>query len=564
MWSAQDKYFLHVKRLNMIRRWRRLNLDTVVQTAGFLLLLVIFWFLCYNLIAKLCENLIQVEIIGPILLKRIVSFGFFALLILVTGGHVLTAYSSLFRSNELQQLLSSPYPPHRLYRIQCIETLVLGGWLLGLFCIPILFAYGWELQAPWWYFLVVLIGLGGFMVIAAGLGILIVLFITRWIIGRPIRTALAAVILLAGFTVLFFYSVTQTQGFIENVDAAKLGETLANLRLSSNPYVPSQWMSELMTAARIDDLGKTGFYLFLIWTTALFLMSIVFEIGYRWYPNAWLWAQERVGLFQKRRDPQRYRPKKLWLMRLFPRRVGSIVYKEFHVFARDFSQWGQLVLILVLVLFYVAHTKNIAMGNTASPARSHLAFFNVVLLGFIQATLSLRYTYPSISLEGKGFWTVVTSEVGISRFYFTKYYLHALVLLAIGQGMIFMLNNFLDIDPTLNLICAFVLFLFSFGFTSWTLGFGAIFHKFEATNAAEVTSDVGTLVAMICTLLYFGVSIAFLARFALDHTPGMNIIDQMTIQPEMILYSTFFLLIQTCCILLPTAYGLKKLQQASF
>jgi ABC-2 type transport system permease protein len=493
-----------------------------------------------------------------------VSFGFFALWILVTGGHVFTGYSSLFRSRELQGLFSSPYPPHRLFRIQCFETLILGGWLLGVFCVPILFAYGWKLQAAWWYYPTVLLGLGGFLVAAGAMGILITLFVARWIVGRPIRSTLAAAVLIGTFVGLFVYGITMNQKFFGAIDANKLGETLANMRLSSNPFLLSQWMSELMTAARIQDVGRSLLYLILLWASGLFFMSLVLEFGYHWYAGGWLWAQERVGLFYQRRERHRFRMKRLWLMRLFPRRIGPIVYKECHLFARDFSQWGQLVLILVLVLFYVAHTKNVTFENPLSPARNHLAFFNVVLLGFIQATLSLRYTFPSISLEGRGFWTVVTSEVGLGRFYFTKYYLHASVLLVIGQGMGFLLNNFLHIDTTLNWICAFLLFLFAFGFTSWTLSLGVLFRKFEAASAADVTSDVGTLITMICTLLYFGISIAFLARFALDHTPGMSIIDQLTINPDMILYSTLFLLIQTCAILLPTAYGLKKLKEISY
>ncbi len=564
MWTDQDKCLLRVKRSYFLRRWNRFNVDTFIQTVGFLLLVAIFWTLSFGVVAKLCKNLMEVDVVGPIILKRIVSFGFFALWILVTGGHIFTAFSSMFRSYELQALFCSPYPPHRLFRIQSYETLILGGWLLGLFCIPILCAFGWQLDARWWYYPVVLTGLLGFLIVAGALGILITLFITRWIIGRPIRSSLSSALLLCTLIGLFIYGITSTKILVGQIDTNKLGETLANLRLSTNPYLPSHWMSELMSSARIGDIGRSFLYLFLLWSSGLFFLSLALEFGHRWYAGGWLWAQERVGLFQRHRDRHRFRVKRLWLMKLLPRRIGSIVYKECHVFARDFSQWGQLVLILVLVLFYVAHTKNVTFENPMSPARGHLAFFNVVLLGFIQATLSLRYTFPSISLEGRGFWAVMTAQIGLDRFYFTKYYLHAFVLFIIGQGLGFLLNNFLGIDSTLNLICALVLFFFAFGFTSWTLGLGVVFHKFDATSAADVTSDTGTLITMICTLLYFGISIAFLARFALDHTPGMSIVDQFTLQPDMILYSTVFLVIQTSVILLPAAYGLRKLKEITF
>ena len=563
MWTDQDRRLLRVKTLQTLRRFSRLNLDSFVQASGFFLLLAVFWFLCFYVVSRLYRNVFALEIIGPLILKRIISIGFFSAFIIVAGSHVLSALSSLFRAHELSKLVSSPYPLHRLYRIQCLETLVHGGWVLGLFCVPFLVAYGIELHAGWWYYPLVLFGLLGFLVIAGNLGILIMLFIARWIMCRPLRTAFSIVFFLGAFLSTFLYVAIINRELTQDISPTRLGELLANMKVSSLPYLPSQWMSELMTSAQTLDLFRSGLFLVLLLLTAAMLWHLVLELGERWYPDAWLWAQEHIGVFQ-RRLTHRYRPKPLWLMRFLPRRIGGIVYKEVHIFMRDFSQWGQLVLILSLILFYVAHTQNSIYSETATRVRNLLAFFNVILLGFVQATLSLRYTYPSISLEGRAFWVVAKAENGLTRSYFTKYYLHTLVLLVIGQGMGYVLNRIVGVDPTLNQISLFILFLFAFGFTGWTLGFGAVFHKFEATNTAEVTSDSGTLITMILTLLYFGISVSFLAGFALIHTPGANLSELLALNQEqgMIVYATLFLFLQTCSILFPTAYGFKKLKEA--
>ncbi len=561
MWTDQDKHLLRTKWLKILRRWKRLNLDTVIQSYGFLLLVGFFWFLSYSVVARLCNNIYHTDIVGPIILERIISFGFFAVMLIVTIGHILTAYSSLFRGHELPTLIVSPYSLERVYRIQSFETLVLGGWVSGLFCIPILVAYGIELDARWWFFPITLLGLIGFLVLCGSFGMIFMVVTARWVIGRPLRSAICSLVLLTLFVSLVFYTALANRELFSNIEVAKLGEKLANLRLSSNPYLPSHWMAELMSASRSSNIQSILLYITLLWINALFFWNIAMELGSRWYADGWLWAQERISLFQKRREI-RFRKKKLLFPKLLPRRIGMIVYKEARVFARDFAQWSQLVLILALILFYVAHTQNLTFEESQLRAKNQLAFFNVILLGFIQATLALRYTFPSISLESRAFWAVKKSSVGIHRFFFTKYYLHALVLLLIGEGMGLLLNHVLGIDPALSQVCAFVLFLFAFGFTSWTMGLGAVFHKFEATNAAEVTSDAGALVTIIFTLLYFGISIAFLARFALDYTPGTDIIGEFALQPDLILLATVFLLIQTCVILLPVIYGIKKLDQA--
>ncbi|HOJ62209.1 MAG TPA: hypothetical protein PK878_18155 [bacterium] len=562
MGAKQDRALLRVKWLYTVRRWKRLNLDSILRSSGFLLLVGVFWFLCYVVVARLCQEVTKVDVVGPIVLERIISFGFLAVLIIIVLGHLLTAYSSLFRGMELPTLFSSPYPIPDLYRIQCLEALILGGWVSGVFCVPIILAYGWELKAAWWYYPAVVVGLIGFLITAGLMGILGMLFIARWIIGRALRMALGSVLVLAGFTGIILYISLTNKILLSNVDVSKLGETLANLRLSSYPYVPSQWMTQVMQSAYTGKVGRMLFYLALLWSSALFLWHVALELGYRWYADAWLWAQERVRLVHRRPEGRRFRKKRLWLKRLIPGRVGAVLFKEVHVFARDFSQWGQLVLILALVLFYVAHTQNIMFDEPDSRIRNQMAFINVILLGFIQATLSLRFSFPSISLEGKAFWTIQSAGIGLPRFFFTKYYLHALVLLCIGQGMGYMLNRILGVDSTLQWLSIFVLFLFAFGFTSWTMGFGAVFHKFEATNAADVTSDTGALVTMILTLLYFASSVVVVGQFVLNHIPGTDLAGQFAMNPNLILFGALFLLLQTFAILIPPLYGLRKLEEA--
>lgn len=562
MWTKEDRAYLRVKWLQTLRRWKRLNLDSLVQSSGFIFLLCLFWYLSFQLVVRLCRQLYDVDVVGPIILQRIVSFGFLAAFMVILGGHILTAYSSLFRARELATLFSSPFNLRHLYRIQSMETLYLGGWVSGLFCLPILIAYGWELQAEWWYYPVAILGLGGFLVSAGMIGILVMLGIARWILGRPLRSAIASFLLLGFFIGVVVYATINSRILLSDVDAAQVGQALANLRLSSIPYLPSQWMSELMYSSRTGAVSRTVLYLTLLWTTAIFFWAVSRELAERWYLQAWLWAQEGSSVFSRSRAGRYYRKRRLFLWRILPRYVGALIYKEVNSFIRDFSQWGQLVLILALVLFYVAHTQNIMFKQENVNTRNQLVFFNVILLGFIQATLSLRYTFPSISLEGKAYWTVASSGIGVHRFFFTKYYLHALVLLIIGEGMAFMLNRILEADATLSLISFMVLFLFSFGFTSWSMGMGAAFHKFEAASVAEVTSDTGALVAMIVTLIYYGISIAILARFAFEYIPGLDLKGFLALKPEMIVYLTVFLLVQSAAILFPAAYGLDKLQKA--
>src|SRR5690606_4610117 len=91
MLTNQDYALIRVKWLHLIRRWKRLNLDSIFQSLGFFFLLALFWAICFKVIANLCDNIYTIDVIGPIILQRISSFGFFAAFIIVAGGHVLTS-----------------------------------------------------------------------------------------------------------------------------------------------------------------------------------------------------------------------------------------------------------------------------------------------------------------------------------------------------------------------------------------------------------------------------------------------------------------------------------------
>jgi len=193
-----------------------------------------------------------------------------------------------------------------------------------------------------------------------------------------------------------------------------------------------------------------------------------------------------------------------------------------------------------------------------------MAFFNIVLLGFLQATLALRYTFPSISLEGKASWTLFSSSMGIREFYFTKYFLHASILLLFGGSITWALNSALGIDPILHRLCMLVLVMLSFGLASCTLGLGAIFHNFEAKTISEVTSDTGALVAMIFTLLYFTGTMYLSARFALNYYFGLPFFQQFDRQPILYLDTAGFFALQYLALAVPTSLGIQTLRKTEY
>jgi ABC-2 type transport system permease protein len=280
-----------------------------------------------------------------------------------------------------------------------------------------------------------------------------------------------------------------------------------------------------------------------------------------------------------------------------------LLIKEWFIFRRDFSQWGQFLHLMALVALYVVQVRDISFPDQAYRIRSIISFFNILLLGFVQATLALRYAFPSMSLEGTAFWAVCKSPVGISRYFLGKYTCHFLWILAIGEIMTVILNRVLHLGQPFSGIAMVIVAILSLGFTSCTVGLGAVYPRFDAAGAADVSSSAGALVSMALTLSYLAFSAAILARLIMNilpmegasfldghgwegvliiaagfgcswmrmalpgsaegwlvqHLPVSGVWDILDINSTILL--TFFLLLQVAAIVYPARAGMRQLEE---
>src|SRR5437762_13581047 len=81
----------------------------------------------------------------------------------------------------------------------------------------------------------------------------------------------------------------------------------------------------------------------------------------------------------------------------------ELVLKELRLFFRDTTQWSQLILLAVLVVVYVFNIKFLPLrgeGVTFFLANV-IPFVNLILAGFVLASIAARFIFPGISLEGR-------------------------------------------------------------------------------------------------------------------------------------------------------------------
>ncbi len=559
---AVERRLYTIKRKIAFRNWQRWDINTGIRMASFSVLVILFWSTTFIGVYRLCNALVVQPILGPVFLQRIFTFGFLSVFTLSFLSHILTAYSSLFIQSELLILHAAPIHPASLFRVQARDALIRGSWMIGLICLPILMAYGYSLNAYQAYYPLAVTGLIPFLLISGSLGIAVTVLVIPYFAGRPKRLQFLSMVLASLLVAGIWGGAPRLMRFLETPSAAEFSKHLADISTSQSAYTPYRWLWELMDAGVSWRVNDILLYSVLLWSTAWLCLVFTNWLGERVYVSGWLAVQDRSR--HRRAASRRRRFLGNILTKPLPSWFGALIRRDVKLFLRDAGQWSQFIIVLCLVLIYLLHVYNVSMGPTSEQYKLYIVLFNVVLMGFVQATLALRYAFPSISLEGRAVWSILKSPLGIERYLIAKLMQQLSWILLFGEGMTMLLNYLLDITPPVSYLGLLIAGLFSFCFAACTVGLGAYFSRFD-TGSIEISSGTGALITAIVTLSYLALSVAVLARLVLLNTSSNVPFVQHILDGEVyvILLVVFFVLLQITIVIYPLHLGAQKLRELS-
>ena len=138
--------------------------------------------------------------------------------------------------------------------------------------------------------------------------------------------------------------------------------------------------------------------------------------------------------------------------------------------------------------------------------------FNVLLI----STLSLRFVYPVISMEGIAFWKIKTSPMNVHKYFFTRLLPYIILIFIISQ----LLSVFSNIEYSIHLkmISALINALLVPGIIFLNFGLGAYFADYREKNPIRIASSQGASITFMIVLIFLVLLIAgtfksFLAYF---------------------------------------------------
>ena len=192
----------------------------------------------------------------------------------------------------------------------------------------------------------------------------------------------------------------------------------------------------------------------------------------------------------------------------------ELVLKEMRLFFRDTTQWSQLILLTVLVVVYVFNIKFLPLRGEGVTffLQNVIPFVNLILAGFVLASIAARFIFPGISLEGRTLWLLRSSPLEMRQLLWSKFWVGTLPLLGLALVLVFATDVLLQVSGFMMAVSIFTITMLTFAIAGLALGFGALFPKFNTENAAQIPTSFGGLVLMMASVALIGLVIVVEAR----------------------------------------------------
>lgn len=470
----------------------------------------LFWALVFGVLQRLLTYFRGVEEIGALLagkLLGLILLGFTSILLL---SNVITSLSSFFLARDLDMLVAAPVDWLRLYGAKLLETIVASSWMVLLVSIPMFTAYGTVYDGGWLFPLLVVGMMVPLFVIPAVVGSAATLLLVNLFPAHRTRDILSVIaVLTAGGVVLLFRLIrperlARPEGFRDLVDF------IAVLRTPSSPFLPSEWVQKVT----MGFLHGTPdwFSLYLLWTTAAAAVVLGALLHRRLYHAGFSRAQESaqrlvrgdgaVGRLGRR------------LLAPFGVLRRELVLKELRLFFRDTTQWSQLILLAVLVVVYVFNIKYLPLRGEGITffLVNVVPFLNLVLAGFVLASIAARFIFPGVSLEGRTLWLLRSSPMAVRDLLWAKFWVGTTPLLLLALAIVGVTDYLLEVSDFMFFVSVASITLLTFALSGLAIGFGTLFPQFETENAAQIPTSFGGLLYMMASVTVIGGVVILEAR----------------------------------------------------
>ena len=441
-----------------------------------------------------------------IFLHSLLATGLFALFVMTAVGNSVTAFSAFFRSEELEYLFTLPLDAKKIFIFKFAENFFRSSTPMFLLGGSALLAYGTYFKLSIVEYLLIIFGIAlPFVFMAAGLGTLILYIIVRIsTLFSPkliITTAILFTLIGSGSYFKSVHPVQQVQEIIKYYPNFENHPAIAQAKVGEVTFVPSTWVASALFSIVDGNTASAFNNISVLILACIGLVIILYTVSGKGYYKLWLDVQGKEWLIKKSNNSTQTN----FLLNLklpFTKRVEAFLKRDLLMFIRDPSQWGHMILFMVLLLIFIANMSGLNL-YMRDPVRMTLLFIaNYIFGGFFLVSLAVRFVFPLMSQEGQAFWMIKSAPLSMRFLLSYKGIISCAILLSIGLPLLGITSNALSTSNNLQMITLTFTILATLITTLLSLATGAWFANLKEKSAIRAASSRGATVAFLVTMFY--------------------------------------------------------------
>ncbi len=439
--------------------------------------------------------------IGDVIMARMLSVLTLAVFFMLIFSNVLVAFSTLYRSREVAYLVQSPMSYRTLFVARFAECIVFSSWALAYLGSPMILAYGLVNGAGPAFYVASAAFYPPFVLLPAATGSLLTLVLARIFPRlRPKTLALLAAVVLGLFFVYVRIKLSADRLSEENFLPVLLDASAQ----TQSPFLPSFWTSRGILAAATGNLGECLFQFLLLLSNALMATWMAIEVASRLFYPGWSFLQGQ--------DRKRLRPlgkgilgRLDSLLHRLPNPTRVLVIKDIKLFWRDPTQWSQFVIFFGIMAVYIANLRNARMYTENDFWRNWVACLNIGACTLILATLTSRFVFPLVSLEGRRFWVLGLAPISFRRIVWQKFWLSVATTSTFTVGLVVLSGIMLKLNSIYFILSVYSVCITNFGLAGLAVGLGTLYPNFHEENPARIVSGMGGTLNFVLSVAYVAV-----------------------------------------------------------
>ncbi|MDO8502864.1 MAG: hypothetical protein Q7S20_13585 [Gemmatimonadaceae bacterium] len=468
-----------------------------------------FWGFLFAILYRLLVYFRGIPEIGPLLAGKLLGLilvSFFGMLLL---SNVISSLSTFFLARDLDLLVAGPVDWLRLYAAKLVETCAHSSWMVILMAVPLFAAYGVVYHGGPMFVFVVFSTFVPFLIVPTAIGSAITLLLVNFFPARRTKDILSVIAVLSAGGVILLFRLMRPEQLARPEGFRSLIEFISVLRTPTSPWLPSEWVQTAVMSWLNEEPDALPLYL--LWSTAAAFVVIGAVVQRALYAKGFSKAQESSDRWVKQSVFSGAFSRMLTPLGLVRR---ELVMKEVRLFFRDTTQWSQLILLAVLVIVYIFNIKFLPMkgeGVTFFIANL-IPFLNLVLAGFVLASIAARFIFPGVSLEGRTMWLLRSSPLPMRDLLWSKFWVGTIPLLLFALALVLTTGLLMKVSDFIMAVSVLTITMMTFAIAGLAVGFGTMFPRFDTENAAQIPTSFGGLLFMMASIVVIGCVITLEAR----------------------------------------------------